>query len=101
MKPVIAFVIFASVLIISSIVLYHMFMSARIYEESKRLNKICSAMTDNINSKVDENSSYTSCYCYYEPYAPPPNMEKTRTLCVCDCKLKEGGMTKIQVLTPT
>ena len=101
MKEITAFVIFFVVLIASSVLLYHVFITFKQQKEIERLNGICSSMTDYVNSQVTENTSYTSCYCYYEPYAPPKNMSNTQTLCVCDCKLREGGTAKIQVLAPT
>jgi hypothetical protein len=100
MKETTVFIIFFIVLAVSSILLYEVFISFKQEAEIKKMNKICSDMTDVVNAKVTNNTSYTHCYCYYAPYAPPKGLEDTRTMCVCDCKLRNGNMTKIQVLTP-
>ena len=101
MKTIHAVLLFFAIMILSSIVIAHVIVSAKAQTKKENLTQLCDFLTEDMNNKLEENSSCASYYCYYTPYAPPEGFEKTSTLCACDCKLQNGTIVTVQVLTPT
>lgn len=101
MKHSTAIVIFMAVLILSSFALYQVFHTFKVERRNAQFNRVCEMMTDELNRQINDSTACREYYCYYSPYAPPPGMESTTTLCVCDCKLEDGTTKTIQILTPT
>jgi len=99
MKTGTAVIVFFIVLILSTVVIYKALVNFKIKQEIEKHNKICAFLTQQLNEQRNENNTCVSYYCYYKPYAPPKGLEKTSTLCVCDCKLENGTVVKIQVLS--
>lgn len=62
---------------------------------------MCQILTLSLKDQVSENSTCIDYYCYYAPYAAPsPELQnKTTTLCVCECKQRNGTILTVQVLS--
>lgn len=87
-------------MILGAYALYYTLTTVQANKQRENYDKLCAFMTDELNNNINENTTCTEYYCYYKPYAPPEGYETTQTLCACDCKLENGEIVSIQVLTP-
>ena len=88
------------IIVIPSIMLYNAVKQIKGENNLERMNKLCMDITKNLQAQISYNSTCRDYYCYYYPYAPPPGLENTSTLCVCECKLINGTVRHMQVLIP-
>lgn len=67
-----------------------------INRRNERCEKFSEALNDNLEKR--ENSTFVSCYCYYE-HKMPKKLESIRDeisqSCSCDCKTEDGTTHKI------
>lgn len=94
-------ILFFVIMIISAFLIYKTMVTLKAERERKIYGRLCSLITDELNKEINENSTCRNYYCYYLPYKPPKGLERTKTLCICDCKLANGTIIKVQVLIPT
>lgn len=93
-------IIFFVGLTIIGIVLYNGISSFESHKHFEERNQLCIVVTEQLRMGVNENSTCSDYYCYYAPYAPPAGYEnRTETLCVCDCMLRDGTIFSTQVLS--
>jgi hypothetical protein len=92
-------IIFFVGLCIIGVVLFNGVSSFKLQKHFEDRNNICIVITGQLKSNITGNSTCSDYYCYYAPYAPPVGYEnKTETLCICDCKLRDGTIFSTQVL---
>lgn len=101
MKMVEKIIIFFIVIGIVSIASYNLVLNLKITNVLYERNKMCGIITDSLKEQITENSTCTDYYCYYAPYAPPAGSlsNLTTTLCICDCKTRNGTIVAIQILS--
>ena len=93
--------IFFIVICIISFASYNLVLNQKVSSFLYDRNKMCSIITNSLKEQISENSTCVDYYCYYAPYSPPEGdlSNLTTTLCVCDCKQKDGVIRSIQILS--
>lgn len=101
MKMVEKIIIFFIVIGIISFASYNFVLNQKVSSFLDDRNRMCSIITNSLKEQVSENSTCIDYYCYYAPYSPPAgNLSNlTTTLCVCDCKMADGSIKAIQILS--
>jgi hypothetical protein len=94
-------IIFFAVIILVSIVAFNLVSEQKTINYLNQKNKMCETITTSLREEITSNSTCIDYYCYYAPYAPPDGtlQNKTTTLCVCDCKLRNGTIITVQILS--
>jgi hypothetical protein len=103
MKAIEKIIIFFVVVCLVSVVSYNVVMNNKVTKYLYDRNKLCEQLTTSLKEQMTENSTCIDYYCYYAPYAPPEGSlgNKTTTLCICDCKLMNGTIATVQILSAT
>jgi len=93
--------IFFIAIVLISIVAFNLVSEQKTINYLNQRNKMCETITISLNEEVTSNSTCVNYYCYYAPYAPPSGelQNKTTTLCICDCKMRNGTITTVQILS--
>ena len=101
MKGIERIILFFLVVILISIAVFNYASNQRTVTFLNEHNKMCQVITASLKEQVNENSTCIDYYCYYAPYAPPEGIlqNRTTTLCVCDCRLKDLSVVTLQILS--
>jgi len=101
MKSTEKMIIFFAVVIILSIIAFNYVSNQKVSNFYYEHNKMCEMLTTSLKEEVNENSTCIDYYCYYAPYTPPEGalQNKTTTLCICDCRTRNGTVATIQILS--
>ncbi len=94
------FIFFVVIVLIGSFSIFYFTYTTKTNERLERMNSICEELTVSLNELNESEKVCVEYFCYYEAYTPPEGLEETQTMCVCECRLEDGKITKIQVLNP-